>query len=562
MKKKIIYAVFPLMSLLLLTNGCSEDFVETKPIAKASAETFYSTMTSADMATTVCYSMFNLEKVWDLCIMMTMGSIASDEAEAGAGGKTDVTEFQHIDQLRHTPSEANVFEWTWGYLYRAIGYCNVALQELPKISAETDPAFNAGLIKKRLAEVHFLRAFNYFTLTQLYGGVPVVDHVQEPAEFDSPRNEIYEVYDLIKQDLEIAINDLPEKSQWGPNNIGRASKGAAKSLLAKVYLYESSYAKYCSADERFKGLNQEWQKAADLAESVINSNEYELVGINGERFNTWRGPNTGGYQWIFMLDGDNSAESVFEVQNAQDGRQWWDTRGEGLVRWCAPRVIERNDNQNHVDYGWGWWCPTDFLVNSYEAGDPRYKATVMEDGDSVLCNVAQDGGVAWRKVNYDLLKEGTGLHRSTRKYECSYDEFWKSSLGWSDGPINIKLMRYADVVLFAAEANFELGNQAKAVQYVNMVRTRARMSGDTGVPADLTSVTHDDIVHERLVELALEGHRFFDLVRWNLASKYLNHTLADGDQVEFVVGKHEFYPIPAQEIGITKGVLQQYPAWQ
>lgn len=562
MKKKLFNNILPLFGFIILFSGCSEDFVETKPIAMGSSESFYTNMSAAEMATTVCYSGFNIEKVWDLSIMMTMGSIASDEAEAGAGGKNDVIEFQHVDQLRHTAAEANIFEWTYGYLYRAIGYCNVALQEIPKISAETDPEFDATLIKKRLAEVRFVRAYNYFTLTQMYGGVPLVDHVLSPNEFAMPRASIAEIYDLIKSDLEIAINDLPTKSQWGASNVGRASKGAAQALMAKVFLYESSYAKNYPGDDRFVNLNQEWEKAAFWAEEVINSNQYKLLGIDGETFDTWRSPNTGGYQYIFMLAADNSDESVFEIQNAQDGRVWWDTRGEGLVRWCAPRVIKRLDGGADMDYGWGWWCPTDFLVNSYETGDPRYKATVMEETDSVLTNVGSDGGLQWRAPSFDILEEGTGLKRATRKYECSYDEFWRGSLGWSDGPINVKLMRFADVVLWAAEANFEAGNTPKALDFINMVRTRARMSGNTGIPANLTSITHNDIVQERLVELALEGHRFFDLVRWNMAKDYLDHTLADGDVIDFIEGKHEFFPLPAQEIGVTKGVLQQYPGWQ
>jgi hypothetical protein len=564
MKNLKLYKIACISLLGVFLLACNDSFLETKPIATATEESFYSTMEAAEMTTTVCYSAFNIEKVWDLSIMMTLGSISSDDAEAGAGGKTDVIEFQHIDQLIHTPQEANVFPWTWGYLYRAIGYCNVALEKLPLISIETDPNFDANIIQKRLGEVHFIRAINYFTLSQIYGGVPKVDHVPKPSEYNAPRATIAEIFSLIKSDLTKAINQLPEKSEWDSNSIGRATKGAAKALLAKVYLYESSYAKNYSGDSRFENLQMHWDSAAYWADQVIKSNQYKLVGIDGERFNTWRSPNTGGYQWIFMLAANNSPEGVFEIQNVQDGLGSYDTRGEGLVRWCAPRKINpiKSTSVDGLDYGWGWWCPSDFLVNSFTAGDPRYNATVMTEGDSVLCNVQADGGVAWRKVNFNVLKNNTGVHRNSRKYECSYEEFWKSSLTWGDGPIDIKIIRYADVVLFAAEAYFESGNLEKAKEYVNMVRKRARMSGDTGKPEDITtSITHDDIVKERLVELGCEGHRFFDLVRWKLANQYLNHTLSDGSNVEFVEGKHEFFPIPDTEIGLTKGALKQYPGW-
>jgi starch-binding outer membrane protein, SusD/RagB family len=563
MKNLKLYRIIGIILLCVILAACSDSFLDTKPIAAASEESFYTTMTAAEMATTVCYSMFNTEKVWDLSILMAMGSISSDEAYAGGGDRTNVIEFQRIDLLTHTPQEANVFDWSWGYLYRAIGYCNVAIEKLPKISKETDPNFDAKVISQRLGEVRFIRALNYFTLCQMYGGVPNIDHVPGPSEYYTARSAMSVNYALIKSDLTIAINSLPERSEYDASNQGRVTKGAAKALLAKVYLYESSYAKNYPGDSRFGDMKVHWDSAAYWADEVINSNQYKLVGMNGERFNTWRGPNTSGYQWIFMQGANNSEEGVFEIQNVQDGKGSFETRGEGLVRWCAPaKVMLNSDPSKLVDYGWGWWSPSDFLVNSYEAGDPRYKATVIEQGDTVQNNIKLDGGVAWRKADFSIINSKTGTKRNSHKYECSYEEFWKNSLNWSDGPINMKIIRYADVVLFGAEAYFELGNQQKAKDYLNMVRTRARMSGNSGVPANLTgTITHENIEHERLVELACEGHRFFDLVRWKLASKFLNHNLGDGTPVEYVAGKHDFFPIPDAQITLSKGTLVQYEGW-
>lgn len=561
MKRNFIYTILPLSLLLLISNGCSDDFVDFKPISKASTETFYTTMEAADMATTVCYSMFSQISTWDLVIMMNLGSIASDEAECAAGGKSDIPHYQRLDQLRHLASDADLFERAYGYLYKTIGYCNVSLERLPLISKETDPDFNAAVIKRQLAEARFIRAFNYMQLVMLFGGVPLVDHVQTPDEYAQPRAEIHEIFSLIKSDLEIAIADLPTKKQWGSNNVGRASKGAAMGLMAKVHLFESSYAKYHAGDDRFKNLNQEWDEVITWVEKIEELNEYHLIGIDGERFNTWRSSNTGGYQWIFMLDADNSDENLFEIQNAMDGKGWWNTRGQGLTRWCAPRRINMNESDEVQDYGWGWWAPSQKLVDTYEVGDPRKNATVMDRGDSILCYFANDGGEAWRTVNFDELFDGTGLHRQSKKYECAYHEYWYAGESWDSGPINVKLMRYADVLLWAAEAHLELGDEANALKYINMVRTRARNSGDTGAPADLTSLTHIDIENERLVELGCEGHRMFDVIRWNKGSEYLNHKLADGDQIEYIPGKHEFYPLPETEINITKGALQQYEGW-
>jgi starch-binding outer membrane protein, SusD/RagB family len=569
MKTKIKKAVVFLFGLLLL--GCSPDFLDTKPIAVSSEETFYTTMASADMAVTTCYSIFNVEKVWDLSIMMTLGSISTDEAEAAAGGKGDVPEFQHVDQLNCTANEAHIWVWTWGYLFRAIGSCNIAIEKIPGITAETDPAnYNADILARDMAQAKFIRAINFFTLCQIYGGVPKVDHILGPSEYKMKRSSIAEIYDLIKSDLHYAINVLPTKSQWGANNVGRASKGAAEALLAKVFLYESSYAKYYpNTDERFAGLEQHWDSAAYWAKQVITSDEYKLVGIDGEKFDTWRSPQTGGYQYIFMRDANNCDESVFDIQNRNDDLGWFISRGEGLTRWCMPRNV--NASTAPVDstvagtgYGWGWWAPGDFLVNSYEkvgnVFDPRYKATVMESTDSLL--IPDGSATKWVTPNFKVLYDATGVHRASRKYECSPAEY-QTSEPWNEGPINVKLIRYADVVLFAAEASLEMGNQPDALTYINMVRTRARMSGPAGntVPADLSAVTHDDIVHERLVEFGCEGHRFWDLVRWNLANTYLNHTLSDNTQVVYTPGKNEFWPIPAGEVTLSGGALEQNPEW-
>jgi starch-binding outer membrane protein, SusD/RagB family len=572
MKRKI-FQFSSLVFLGLIFTGCSKDFVDLKPIASPAEATYYRTMASADKAITACYSTFCIEKVWDLTIMMTLGSISSDEAEAGAGGKSDVLEFQHIDEFTFTPSEANVFQWPWGYIYRTIKFCNVAIQNLPEISQATDPNFDAVMLKRRLGEAYFLRAFNYFTLCQIFGGVPLFDKVPDANGYNKPRSSIAEVYKLIKSDLQIAIASLPEKDGWGDAatneaNVGRASKGTALALMAKVFLYESSYAKYCTDNTAFNGCVQHWDSAQYYADQVITSGKYSLMGIDGTKFDTWRGPNTGGYQTEFMVAGNNSSEAVFEIQNAQDGLNWFDTRGTALVQWCTARKISPVPGSpgNGADFGWGWWCPSNFLISQYEPGDPRLKATVMTDQDSINCYKDNGDKLVWGYPNYTVLKGQTGLAQGSRKYECSYDEFWKKTKIWEDGPIHVKLIRYADVILFAAEAAFEQGKTGvgagEAGYYLNMVRTRARNSGSTSSPANYTgAVTHDNIVHERLIELACEGHRFFDLVRWNLADQYLNTTLADGSTVEFIKGKNEFFPIPDKEIVLSNGVLTQYGNW-
>jgi hypothetical protein len=233
---------------------------------------------------------------------------------------------------------------------------------------------------------------------------------------------------------------------------------------------------------------------------------------------------------------------------------WFYSRGEALVTWCAPRKVRSQNN----DHGWGWWCPTDFLMNSFETGDPRMEATIIDAEDTLLTD-----SYGWVTPNFDELFDGTGLNKNSHKYECSPEEVIVGPSNWPMGPINLKVIRIADVYLWAAEAYLEMGQAAEGLPFINAVRTRARNSGTSGVPADLSvaEFTHDALVNERLHELSMEGHRFFDLVRWRLANEYLDHTLADGDQIEFVEGMHEFYPLPSQEVLSSGGALEQYQGW-
>jgi hypothetical protein len=207
-----------------------------------------------------------------------------------------------------------------------------------------------------------------------------------------------------------------------------------------------------------------------------------------------------------------------------------------------------------------------------EPGDPRFNTTIHIAGgnDSISYNSGY-AKICWNYSPTEWVR--TGMYQA--KYECSYAEYIKTGNGWGESPFNIRILRYADVVLIAAEAAYMLGNNDKALQYINMVRTRARMCGAPGntVPVNLSgTVSFQQLVHERRLELAMEGHRFFDMVRWNMASKdfkadgtggFNGQPLAGGtpSTVTFISPKNDFFPIPQSEINTSKGALTQYPGW-
>ncbi|MBN2805426.1 MAG: RagB/SusD family nutrient uptake outer membrane protein [Prolixibacteraceae bacterium] len=552
MNKKIIKE----LSLLLIgiaLFSCSDDFLEVKPQAAENSASFYLTQEHANQALTVAYSRFNLVGVWDVDIMQRLGDIPSDDAEAGGEDITDVPSLQDYGRLTPLPTDG-VLSDVYGTLYSGIYFSNIAIAEVPGIK-ETDPMADPVLIDRRVAEAKFLRAINYFYLTMIYGGVPYVDHVLGSDEYMQPRADIKKIYELIETDLKEAIDVLPERSGWGAD-LGRASKGAAKALLARTLLFESSYAKnYGGKDARFDGMSERWAESLKYSEEVINSGEYELIGINGEKYETWRGPETNGYRYIFTSDGDNSKEGVFEIQCVQEGLGWSAARGNAIAQWSGARYYTNDEGTSTTTGMWGFGVPTQAAWDAFDDGDPRRDASMVREGGNDSIQMTSD---KWYRYSFEHCI--TNIYST--KWEASYVEFKGAGGPWHSAPQNVRLIRISEVYLNAAEAAFMLGQTDKALAYVNKVRERARNCGTTGKPAALSSITHQDIINEYRVEFVSEGKRFYDLVRWGKAAEALNATTtADGFPREFIVGKHEFHPIPQREVTLSNGVLEQYEGW-
>lgn len=554
MNKKVLkYLSFLLPGILFV--GCAEDFLDIPPQAAENSAAFYLTMEHADQAITAAYSYFNYIAVWDVNMMQRMGDIPSDDAEAGGEDITDCPNLQAFNYLTPLPSDG-IYGDSYGTMYRGIYFSNIAMEEIPGIK-ETDPEADPVVLAMRVAEAKFIRAINYFYLTMIFGGVPYVDHILGGEEYQQPRAEIKKIYELIESDLKEAISVLPERSGWG-SEVGRASKGAAKALLGRLYLHESSYAKnYGGVDERFDGMTERWAESLQYSEEVISSGQYELVGINGETYPTWRDPASNGYRYIFTSDGDNSKESVFEIQCVQEGLGWSAARGNSMAQWACSRYFLDDDGKHTTSGMWGFGVPTQALYDAFEPGDPRLNVSMVHEGD---IDSMQTSLGKW--VRYDFANCITKIY--SKKWEASSAEFKDVGGPWHGAPQNIPLIRFSEVYLNAAEAAFELGQTAKALDYVNKVRERARMCGGAGntVPAALTSITLEAIQNERRIEFCSEGKRFFDLVRWGIAEQVLNaSTTADGVERNYTIGKHEFHPLPADEVSLSNNKLEQYADW-
>lgn len=570
-----------LLLIIAFSISCSDDFLEIKPIGIASEETYYDSLSSIDQTVIAAYAQLSARDVWDIHYSLAFGAVPADDSETGGESTSDWPELQNYDRFTHTKNDAIPTETMYRYCYKGLRLANTALEKYAKFPDSPEKL-------KRSAECKFLRAFYHFSLVQVFGGVPIASSQIDPDEFTTQRSSIKEVFDFCEADLKDAIANLPTRDKL--DNPGRASKGAAQALMCRMLMFESGYAENYPGDERFTGCKNRYAEALNYAQAVINdATNYSLVGIDGKRFDSWWGTpeglaykttnpgqqKVGGFRWLFTVDGDNSPEGIFEIQSVKDGKGWGATRGNVLtVYQTARKYYSINSKTGAVEPkdvgGWSFNSPTEYLVNAFrnsdpresnlhstpgsEYDDPRFTTTVGRDSDLIRV------GVKWVPMfNYNNLPTGM----IGRKFEASDEEF-KISQPF-EGPFNIRLIRLADIILLGAEAAFKTGDQSLALQYVNMVRTRARMSGETNKPENLTAISYEDIIHERRLELALEPHRFFDLVRWGLTDKFLNgiNLAAVSDmKVSFVPGKHEFWPLPTTEVQLSKGALKQYPAWQ
>ncbi|MCB0800805.1 MAG: RagB/SusD family nutrient uptake outer membrane protein, partial [Bacteroidales bacterium] len=311
--------------------------------------------------------------------------------------------------------------------------------------------------------------------------------------------------ELVISDLEFAAQHLPEKSFYGPEDAGRATRGAAKALLARVYLFLGNF-----------------EEVESYALEVIISDEYDLEPVFADANGVY---------------GEHGVESVFEIGAME-------VEGAGGNQYANTQGVRGSPNR-----GWGFNRPSLDLRNSFEPGDPRLDATIIDLGetlDGIL--IIGDG-----TTPDEVLDNGTVV-----EVECYNQKVWYPGAStitqWGH---NRRLIRYADVLLMAAEALNENDNPDDALLYLNEVRARAR-EGNTSILPDITvtdkSELRNIILEERRHELALEGHRFWDLVRTGRASTVLG-------PMGFETGKHELFPIPQNEIDISQGSLQQNPNW-
>ena len=421
---------------------------------------------------------------WNIYSVM-IGDMATPNSLCGGESATDVIGLQKIDDMIHNPVNDQL-ESTWKWMYEGINRANYLVENKDKVDFTRK--------SELYGEVHFLRAYYYFELVKIFGGVPLFTESRLTAGDSGTlaRATASEVYAQIEADLQAAIAALPAAKSTD----GRATSFTAHALLGKVYLYQDKF-----------------DEAAGILEPLIGL--YTLA------------PDL---QSVFLTSGENGSESVFEVQHSKNSN-WWD--------WGFPQGSEgnfgiihhgiRGYNGSVYAQGWSFNVPTQDLYDAYADGDSRRSVATLD-----IVNWAETTG-----AEYTEGYEHTGYfnHKYIPRAGAT------AAQGELNYEMNYRAIRYADVLLMAAEANNRKtsADDVKAQNYLNQVRARA-FGDDSQASTSTGAVLTQEIWNERRLELAMEGHHFFDLVRTGEAASKISG---------FVSGKHEVFPIPQTEIDIS-----------
>lgn len=480
-----------LLSTAIFTTSCKKSFLDVDPQGQQPAQDFWKTEADATKAVNAIYA--NL-RTWENVAFpaLAIEAMGSDESDKGST-PTDAAFFNLYDAFTVTPTEGSLLSF-WTGQYRNITLCNQVINNIPGIT------MTETLKARYIAEAKFVRALSYFRLVRAYGDVPLrLDLPSDPEKYIIPRAPKAEVYAFIEKDLTDAAAILPVS--YGAADLGRATKGAALGINAKVAMYQ-----------------KKWAEVLALTNQVISSG-YSLF------------PD---FEKGFRTNNENNVESVFEIQ---------------------AELLPGNPDASNSQYsqvqgvagmtggGWGFNSPSAVLAAAFETGDPRRDATIIFKGETT--------------PQGDQIPDLPRIPND-RYNQKSYVPFSMFVSGFNEGSQqNIRILRFADVLLMNAEAANELNNTTLALTSLNKVRVRARGTL-TGILPDVTVTDQTAlrlaIYKERQVELAMESDRYFDVIRQGRALEVFGPK-------GWKANKNEVWPVPQNEIDLSGGVLTQNPGY-
>ncbi|GAA4305197.1 RagB/SusD family nutrient uptake outer membrane protein [Compostibacter hankyongensis] len=496
-------AVFMLIAVVTALAACKKGFLDRDPQGRYTSDTYPYPQGSSpfDQYVFAAYGALRSYNVSATPFIAAV-SIRSDDADKGSTPGDGGADAQDMDNFPVSPSNG-MANGLWTGYFDLINKCNIVMDQV----ANNEEITASDEIKRQsLAEARFIRAYGYFMLVRLFGRVPLIDTVTGTSA-NIPQSAPGVIYPFIEKDLQYAAANLP--LSWDARFVGRATQGAANGLLAKVYLTE-----------------KKWGMAMDAADLVIQSGQYDLSTP---------------YDRIFGEDGENTRESVFEIQATADAT----TPTDYGIQYASVQGVRGTGSW---DLGWGWNTPSTRLLYAYEDGDPREARTVLFTSTPGHPGLTIYGEVTPLGLPNPRYNNKVYTNPAMRNEVGNRGGYW----------MNVRVLRYADVLLMYAEAANEAGNTAAALEKLEMVRARARGDDANILPEITTTDQHQlrqIIRHERRVELAMEHERFFDLVRWGVAAD----TLHAAGKNNFSGSRDNLLPVPQAQIDLSKGELTQNP---
>jgi len=514
--KGLLWSLILAIPVIILVTGCKK-FLDRKPLTATLDDLHQGLLESQSLG------LYNTLRYAGLSTLpwIDFHSVRDDDAQKGSS-TTDGAEINtEFETFQYTKDDwaTNTY---WNDHFYMINLANKELFYADSLKA-TDPAS-----LRNVGEACFFRAYAYFELVKAYGEVPLINFYYTDAALGiKPKSTVAEIYALIDSDLNVASQYLPLNWEIAGNNIypGRLTSGAAKTLWAQTYLFRSN-----------------WAQVKGLCNEVIASGEYSLAT---NFVDIWKDGLSGA--------GKNSPESIFEMQV---------TIGEGGIgyngtQWGTSQNVRQGGATGDWNLGWGWNTPTQNLVSAWDSADPRKAATILYSGKF-------DGGATTGGYGATLPPYNPGValdqpYWNKKVYSDPQMRAFTGEIGTCCGGadwINHRILRYADVILMLAEASNEIGDGTTAEAMLEQIRARARGDNSTALPHIAfasQAQMRTAIKNERRWEFAMEGYRFYDLVRWGDAFNKLSGL--------GYTNRCRYYPIPQQAINLSGGVLVQNPEW-
>ncbi|MCW3092573.1 MAG: RagB/SusD family nutrient uptake outer membrane protein [Ferruginibacter sp.] len=529
--KKLFWVLIVAAPMMIAVSGCKK-FLDRKPLTATLDDLNQGALEGHVLG---MYNILRSNAGFSTLPWLDFHSIRDDDAQKGSDindGKEVVTEFDTYNYSKD--------DWApntyWNDHYTMINTANTALYTADSLKV-SDPAS-----LRNVGEACFFRAYAYWELVKTYGEVPLINfRIVNPKDGLIDKSPVTRLYTFIDSNLQVAAQLLPVSSaDYGNGFDGRLTKGAANTLWAETYLFR-----------------KDWAKTIGLCNQVIASGQYSLNANFSDNWREWKSAaSPGGWK--------NSPESIFEMQATTGAGAQANSKLDNGTDFGTSQQVRQNGAPVSWNLGWGWNAPTQILVDAFDPADPRKQQTILFSGQS-------DGGTALggfgATVPAYTTPDGTGgLAQKywNKKIYTGNDPAMRLFTGWVNNNgaarwINHRIFRYAEVLLMLAEAANENGDGVTAAANLELIRNRA--SGNLGptrtivppIPFINQTQMRTAIKNERHYELAMEGKRFYDLVRW-------------GDAVNVLgplgyTNRARYYPIPQQAINLTGGILKQNPEW-